>query len=352
MMENENELEPVDASIDEPMDGDEAAGVESEEAGAILAARDREAESRAANAAFDAMENDELDDLDADTDEVADPELVRLLEAVLFASSEPVSERALERRLPEGTNLKPLLRDLTKLYDGRGIVLVRRGGSWAIRTAPDLGQRLNLEIEVSRRLSRAAIETLAIIAYHQPVTRGEIEEIRGVSLSKGTLDVLFEEGWIKPRGHRDAPGRPMLWGTTDNFLDHFGLESVSQLPGLKDLRAMGLLDARPSIEAYSTRGTMQSREEVQESMEFSEAQIVRAEHHVEDGEPIEPGPEAAPLIMPQVKEEPKEEMDRSGASKATADKLDEAMAQVANAVKSAVQALEKEDEDDAQANDQ
>ena len=228
---------------------------------------------------------------------------------------------------------------------------MRRGGSWAFRTAPDLGQRLNLEIEVSRRLSRAAIETLAIIAYHQPVTRGEIEEIRGVSLSKGTLDVLFEEGWIKPRGHRDAPGRPMLWGTTDNFLDHFGLESVSQLPGLKDLRAMGLLDARPSIEAYSTRGSMQSKEEVQENMQFSEAQIVRAEHHVEDGEPIEPGPEAAPLIMPNVKAEPKEEMDRSGTTKATANKLDEAMAQVANAVKSAVQALEKEDEDDAEAGD-
>lgn len=350
-MENENELEPVDAAMDEPMDGDETGGAESGQAGAAVAVRDREAESRAANAAFDALDDDALDDLDADSGEVADPDMVRLLEAVLFASSEPVSERALERRLPEGTNLKPLQKELMRLYDGRGIVLVRRGGSWAFRTAPDLGQRLNLEIEVSRRLSRAAIETLAIIAYHQPVTRGEIEEIRGVSLSKGTLDVLFEEGWIKPRGHRDAPGRPMLWGTTDNFLDHFGLESVSQLPGLKDLRAMGLLDARPSIEAYSTRGSMQSREEVQENMQFSEAQIVRAEHHVEDGEPIEPGPEAAPLIMPNVKEEPKEETDRSGASMATASKLDEAMAQVASAVKSAVQALEKEDEDNAEVDD-
>jgi segregation and condensation protein B len=353
MTDTENELEPMDDPADgpadtpddTPMDGDEAAGVESDEASPAAVVRDREAESRAANAAFDALDDDVLDDLDASDDE-ADPELVRLLEAVLFASSEPVPERALDRRLPEGVNLKPLLRDLTALYAGRGIALVRRGGSWAFRTAEDLGQRLNLEIEVSRKLSRAAIETLAIIAYHQPVTRGEIEEIRGVSLSKGTLDLLFEEGWIKPRGHRDAPGRPMLWGTTDDFLDHFGLESVSQLPGLKDLRAMGLLDARPSIEAYTSRGVMQSKEEVQESMEFREAQIQHAEHHVEDGEVVEPGPEAAPLIMPKPREKSQEDVDRSGASRATAEKLDAAMAQVANAVKSAVQALEKDGEEE------
>ncbi|MBF0248574.1 MAG: SMC-Scp complex subunit ScpB, partial [Alphaproteobacteria bacterium] len=162
-----------------------------------------------------------------------DPELVRLLEAVLFASSEPVSEGALARRLPDDVNLKALLKALQGFYEGRGVVLVRRGGSWAFRTAPDLGQRLNLEIEVSKKLSRAAIETLAIIAYHQPVTRAEVEEIRGVSLSKGTLDLLFEEGWIRPRGRRESPGRPMQWGTTDNFLDHFGLTSVAELPGIK-----------------------------------------------------------------------------------------------------------------------
>lgn len=182
------------------------------------------------------------------------------------------------------------------------------------------------------------------------MTRGEIEEIRGVSLSKGTLDLLFDEGWIKPRGHRDTPGRPMLWGTTDNFLDHFDLQSVSQLPGLKDLRAMGLLDARPSIEAYTSRGTMQSKEEVQENMEFRESEIERADHHVEDGERVEDGPEAAPLIVTQVEDEPEpepeEEMDRSGATKVTTDKLDAAMAGVADAVKSAVQALEKEAEED------
>lgn len=354
---NENEIEPVDPPMDSPMDGDEAAAVESEEANDATAPApvvDREADTRAANAAFDEQEDDDLSDLDDEEQEQElDPELIRLLEAVLFASSDPVAERALARRLPEGVNLKPLLKALMGLYEGRGIVLVRRGGSWAFRTADDLASRLNLEVEVSRRLSRAAIETLAIIAYHQPVTRGEIEEIRGVSLSKGTLDLLFDEGWIKPRGHRDTPGRPMLWGTTDNFLDHFGLDSVSQLPGLKDLRAMGLLDARPAMEAYSMRGAMQTKEEAQETMELREAQIQHAEHHVEDGERVEPERDAAPLIQvaspndePEVEPEPEIELDKSGATKATADKLDAAMAGVASAVKSAVKALEKDDEDD------
>lgn len=353
----------TDNELEHPIDGDETGQVESGavdaedasvdeggEASPVDPAVSREAQSHAANAAFDEMDDDDLDDLDAVDDADVDPELVRLLEAVMFASSEPVTERALSRRLPEGVNVKALLKNLMGFYDGRGVNLVRRGGSWAFRTAHDLGQRLNLEIEVSRKLSRAAIETLAIIAYHQPVTRGEIEEIRGVSLSKGTLDVLFEEGWIKPRGHRDAPGRPMLWGTTDNFLDHFGLESVSQLPGLKDLRAMGLLDARPAIDAYTSRGGMQTKEEVQEHMKFTESQIVHAERHVEDGEPEPAERDAAPLIQsqpqPEPEAEPEEELDRSGTTKATADKLDAAMLQVADAVKSAVQALEKDDDED------
>ncbi len=260
-----------------------------------------------------------------------DTEPLRLLEAVLFASSEPVSERALARRLPEGADVKALLRTLEQFYEGRGVVLVRRGASWAFRTAEDLGPRLNLEVEVSRRLSRAAIETLAIIAYHQPVTRGEIEEIRGVSLSKGTLDVLFAEGWIKPRGHRDTPGRPLQWGTSDAFLDHFTLESISQLPGLKDLRAMGLLDARPALEAYSVRGEMRSSAEVQESMQFSDSHVVSAAPHA---------PENSGTVEPQQEQDPRD------TTKATADKLDAAMGQVAEAVKSAVQALEKDDEND------
>ena len=359
MTEIENEIEETEA-LDTPMDGDETGMAESEEAEESAGeaktsnpAAAREAASKAANAAFDELEDDDVDDIDeADEAEEIDPEQVRLLEAVLFASSEPVSERALAHRLPEGVNVKPLLRELRGFYDGRGVILVRRGGSWAFRTAPDLGQRLNLEVEVSRKLSRAAIETLAIIAYHQPVTRAEIEEIRGVSLSKGTLDLLFEEGWIKPRGRRDTPGRPMQWGTTDNFLDHFGLESVSQLPGLKELRAMGLLDSRPAIEAYSVRATMQTSEEVQGNMEFREAEIVKAEHHNEDDavevEPLHNTPleDAIEATKPEPEPEPEEELDRSGTTKATADKLDAAMEAVAAQVKSAVQALEKDDEDE------
>jgi segregation and condensation protein B len=368
MTEIENEIEDHMAdTMDSPMDGDESAHVESEEAPVVAPAptkapvnpaQEREAAIKAANSAFDELENDDMDDIDeAELGEI-DPELVRLLEAILFASSEPVSERALAHRLPDGVNVKVLLRELRGFYEGRGVHLVRRGGSWAFRTAPDLGQRLNLEVEVSRKLSRAAIETLAIIAYHQPVTRAEIEEIRGVSLSKGTLDLLFEEGWIKPRGRRDTPGRPMQWGTTDAFLDHFGLESVSQLPGLKELRAMGLLDSRPAIEAYSIRADMQTSEEVQENLELKESQIVRAEHRNEDDDvsvaaldntPLEDAIEATqPQTEPDFEPdpEPEVELDRSGTTKATADKLDAAMGAVASAVKSAVQALEKEEQDD------
>jgi len=361
MSEIENEM-PEDSMPEELMDGDESAQVESEVADVSEAkstsasrAQQREAAIKAANAAFDELEGDDMDDIDAaGKDEEIDPELVRLLEAVMFASSEPVSERSLTHRLPDGVNVKPLLRELCSFYEGRGVNLVRRGGSWAFRTAPDLGQRLNLEVEVSRKLSRAAFETLAIIAYHQPVTRAEIEEIRGVSLSKGTLDLLFEEGWIKPRGRRDTPGRPMQWGTTDNFLDHFGLESVSQLPGLKELRAMGLLDSRPAMEAYSMRGDMQTSAQVQESMVLSEAQIVRAEHHSEDDDVAVPQLDNTPLedaidaTHPQPEPEPEEELDYSGTTKATADKLDAAMGAVADAVKSAVQALEREENDDEQ----
>ncbi len=183
-----------------------------------------------------------------------DPEMetkcLRLCEALLFASAEPLGERTIANRLPDGADVKVLMKRLKEEYAGRGINLVRAGASWAFRTAPDLGDFLNKEVEVTRKLSRAAIETLAIIAYHQPVTRGEIEEIRGVSISKGTMDVLLECGWIKPRGRRQTPGRPLTWGTTDNFLDQFGLESTRDLPGVEELKAAGLLDASPAINAY------------------------------------------------------------------------------------------------------
>ncbi len=200
----------------------------------------------------DVTESDEAEDTSDEKPE--DTEAwqanIRLVEALIFASAEPLTERMLANRLPEGADVKGLLKALQLIYEDRGVNLVRAGSSWAFRTAPDLAELLNKEVEVARKMSRAAIETLAIIAYHQPVTRAEIEEIRGVSISKGTLDVLLEEEWIKPRGRRQTPGRPLQWGTTDFFLDHFGLETVRDLPGLDELKAAGLLDASPAINAY------------------------------------------------------------------------------------------------------
>ncbi len=181
-----------------------------------------------------------------------DPGHLRLLEAILFASDVPVSERALIHKLPDGAHMEALLKELQRVYAEGGVNLVRAGGSWAFRTAPDLSQQLNKEIDVPRKLSRAAVETLAIIAYHQPVTRAEIEEIRGVGLSRGTLDVLLEAGWIRPKGRRRTPGRPTTWGTTDGFLDHFGIEDIGDLPGMEELKAAGLLDSGPAISVYQS----------------------------------------------------------------------------------------------------
>jgi segregation and condensation protein B len=170
---------------------------------------------------------------------------IRMLEAMLFAATEPVTEDSLAQRLPEESDVSALLKELADQYAGRGIALVQVAGKWAFRTAPDLADTLKIEINVSRKLSRAAVETLAIIAYHQPVTRGEIEEIRGVALSKGTLDVLLEIGWIRPVGRRRTPGRPVTWGTSGDFLDHFNLNDLGDLPGVDELKAAGLLDTRP-----------------------------------------------------------------------------------------------------------
>ena len=180
---------------------------------------------------------------------------LRLVEAILFASSEPVTEKQLLTRLPEGTDLKGLLLALQSYYEGRGVELVKRGKSWGFRTTTDIRPLLEKDIHVPRKLSRAAMETLAIIAYHQPITRAEIEEVRGVSLSKGTLDVLFEAGWIKPGKRRETPGRPATWKTTDDFLDYFGLEDIRDLPGIKELKAAGLLESGPAINAYNVNGS-------------------------------------------------------------------------------------------------
>ena len=168
----------------------------------------------------------------------------RMIEAVLFASAEPLSADDLAARLPEGADIAGQLRDLQQLYAMRGVNLVQVAGKWCFRTAGDLSFLLSRQAVEQKRLSRAAMETLAIIAYHQPVTRAEIEEIRGVATSKGTLDLLLETGWIRMRGRRRAPGRPVTYGTTEAFLTHFGLDSVGDLPGVDELKGAGLLDSR------------------------------------------------------------------------------------------------------------
>ena len=188
-----------------------------------------------------------------------DPQWLRMVEALIFASADPVSERAMAERLPEGVDIPQLLAELESHYAVRGFNLVRRGDGWAFRTSADLVEALKVERTQERKLSRAAIETLAIIAYHQPVTRAEIEEVRGVALSKGTLDTLFAAGWVRPKGRRRTPGRPLTWATTDGFLDHFGLESLSDLPGVKELEAAGLLDSRAAAGAYGNRAAEDTR---------------------------------------------------------------------------------------------
>lgn len=205
--------------------------------------------------------------------EVTNPEEVeariaklRLLEALLFASAEPLDEETLAERVGQDADLRGLLDELRTHYAPRGVNLVRTGAGWSFRTALDLAPQLRREEEVSKKLSRAAIETLAIIAYHQPVTRAEIEAIRGVATSKGTLDILMEHGWIRPGRRRETPGRPLTWVSTDHFLDHFGLETLRDLPGVEDLRAAGLLDTRPVLLGLGGAGddALPTKEEAEE----------------------------------------------------------------------------------------
>jgi len=181
-----------------------------------------------------------------DTAEPDEPtrEAMRVCEALIFAATEPLVEDEMAKRLPQGVDLPDVLARLKADYAGRGVNLVRVGKKWCFRTASDLGWVLQREQSTAKKLSRAAIETLAIIAYHQPTTRAEIEDIRGVAISKGTMDVLLETGWVRLRGRRRAPGRPVTYGTTDRFLLHFGLEQIGDLPGLDELKGAGLFDGR------------------------------------------------------------------------------------------------------------
>lgn len=229
-----------------------------------------------------------------------DPQHLRLLEAVLFAAAEPLDRESMSVRLPDGADIDGLLAGLAETYRNRGVNLVRNGGRWAFRTAPDLAPQLRVFATQKRKLSRAAIETLAIIGYHQPVSRAEIEEIRGVGLSRGTLDILFEAGWIAPKGRRRTPGRPVTWGTTPSFLGDFGLDELSDLPGLDELKATGLLDRRPAIQLA---GIGQDSEDSEES----------------ETEEVEPGQEQSgsdgeELDLPEPEDDPDDEAEawRSG----------------------------------------
>lgn len=187
---------------------------------------------------------DETSDEELARAEAALREAERIVEALLFAAAEPLDEAEMARRLDEGVDLAVVLDRLRAHYAGRGVTLTRVGRKWFFRTASDLSWVLAREQVEEKKLSRAALETLAIIAYHQPTTRAEIEEIRGVAISKGTLDVLLDTGWIRLRGRRKAPGRPITYGTTDAFLMHFGLEQIGDLPGLDELKGAGLFDGR------------------------------------------------------------------------------------------------------------
>lgn len=218
---------------------------------------------------------------------VARPEELRLLEALLFASAEPIDQATLAKRMPDGVDIKQALAQLQAEYAPRGVNLVKVANKWTFRTAGDLSWLMTRESTETRKLSRAAIEVLAIIAYHQPVTRAEIEEIRGVVTSKGTIDVLLETGWIRPRGRRKTPGRPLTFGTTDGFLSQFSLEALGDLPGLEELKGTGLLDSLLptgfSVPSPSDDATLR-----------------------EDEEPLEPGDTLELLLAPAVEPEAKE----------------------------------------------
>ncbi|WP_298363349.1 SMC-Scp complex subunit ScpB [uncultured Bradyrhizobium sp.] len=218
---------------------------------------------------------------------VARPEELRLLEALLFASAEPIDQATLAKRMPDGVDIKAALAQLQAEYAPRGVNLVRVANKWTFRTAGDLSWLMTRESTETRKLSRAAIEVLSIVAYHQPVTRAEIEEIRGVVTSKGTIDVLLETGWIRPRGRRKTPGRPLTFGTTDAFLSQFSLEALGDLPGLEELKGTGLLDSRLptgfSVPSPSDDATLR-----------------------EDEEPLEPGDTLELLLAPAVEPEAEE----------------------------------------------
>lgn len=210
---------------------------------------------------------------------------LRILEALLFAADHPMDRETLADQLSPGVGIEDLLARLAEIYAGRGVNLCRVAHGWVFRTAPDLAKHLTVYRTVKRRPSRAALETLAIIAYHQPVTRAEIEEIRGVGLSRGTLDLLLEADWIKPKGRRRAPGRPITWVTTAGFLDHFGLDNLDDLPGVDELKAAGLL--RTGDVGAAVLGELTADETHPDPDPDPDAQVDAAESDI-DGGSVEP----------------------------------------------------------------
>jgi len=181
-----------------------------------------------------------------------------LIEAILFSASEPLDVGTIKSKVKSGTDVLKILYDLQKDYEERGIKLINLADKWSFRTSDDLSNKLKKEIIVQKKLSKAAIETLAIIAYHQPVTRSEIEEIRGVSFSTGTLEILFELGWVKPNGRKEIPGKPLLYVTTDKFLNHFNINSLEDLPNSDELLAAGLIDSRVDSSIFGTSKFVES----------------------------------------------------------------------------------------------
>ncbi|MBR0758167.1 SMC-Scp complex subunit ScpB [Bradyrhizobium jicamae] len=245
-------------------------------------------------------------------DPMARPEELRLLEALLFASAEPIEQAALAKRMPDGVDIKAALAQLQAEYAPRGVNLVKVANKWTFRTAGDLAWLMTRESTETRKLSRAAIEVLAIIAYHQPVTRAEIEEIRGVVTSKGTIDVLLETGWIRPRGRRKTPGRPLTFGTTDGFLSQFSLEALGDLPGLEELKGTGLLDSRLptgfSVPSPSDEATLR-----------------------DDEDPLEPGDTLELLLAPAAEAEAEAEPAAEAAAEAEPDREPESDAETGEA---------------------
>lgn len=239
-----------------------------------------------------------------------DSEHLRMMEALLFATDKPLSLDDMKERLPTGADVEAHIETIRRFYSGRGVHLVKAGGRWFFQTAPDLSFLLRKEVEDVRKLSRAGVETLAIIAYHQPVTRTEIEELRGVGLWRGTLDILLEAGWVKPMGRRRTPGRPATYGTTNEFLVHFGLEAVDDLPGLEELKAAGLLDsvdkalARMQKEIAAAEKT-QREEEAQLEIEMADEAISDPAGRADEGanDPEAEAPVADPMMADAGEEE-------------------------------------------------